>query len=591
MFCSDPTIISSELQFNILSINYSFSDQSLSRLSLHTSRKRHYLRERSLGRYIQELIRRIYILASCLNSFEGTNPFDYEGSIPEQCLSDNYISPASHGSHIGNHGYRTPRYIQVKHNQDAMSNLHRKVLESHDSRFLNPNKTISRKAASRQSSAASSRAGSKVNSRVNSALPSQQNSEDEYDSDDAATVFSRDTQLDDLLEDTTHQGDATWQQTLNERIQEILDRKRSSAGGRELAYSNYTRFLLANYCRDEIHDHTTNLVSAFLKSVKAPATEKEAVLACRALAITIVTDPESYMLGQILPTMKTVLVDAESMNLKALVISTVSITCFLVGSQDDTQNLMNFMLDILAADGSSIGASNESEVLTAAIHAWGILCTSLPDSVNRQSINDDAMGILVGLLKNLHVDVQVAAGECIALLYEMSYTSAEEDMEEEQIEYWRDRGKVLESDEDLLIQKYQPYDEEVDLLNTLARLTTGTKRKMAKKDRKHQHTSFQTIIKGVEYPLLSDGQPRQRLRRNRDSQLSVDAWWKLVRVHGLKRMLMGGWQIHLNQNDKFFRMLELTEEVPHDYRVVRAKPKGKKQTFQRAVIGAEEDDG
>lgn len=370
------------------------------------------------------------------------------------------------------------------------------------------------------------------------------------------TSRSRDTQLDDLLEDSTHQGDATWQETLQERIQEILDRKRSSAGGRELAYSNYTRFLLANYCRDEIHGHTSNLINAFLRSIKAPATDKEAILATRALAITIVTDPENNVLGQILPTMKTALNDTDSMNLKALIISSISVACFLVGSQDDTQKLMNFMLDILAADGSSIRASNESDVLTAAVQAWGLLCTSLPDTIDHQSINDDAMGILVSLLDNSHVEVQVAAGECIALLYEMSFTSADEDMEEDQIEFWRARGKVLEVEDDILVQKYQPYDEEVDLLNTLAKLTTGAKRRMTKKDRKHQHTSFQTILKGVEHPLLSDGVPRQKLSRNRDSQLAVNAWWKLVRVHGLRRMLMGGWQIHLNQNDKFFRMLE-----------------------------------
>ena len=76
-----------------------------------------------------------------------------------------------------------------------MSNLRRKVLEHHNAgdsmnpKLLNPNKTISRKAASRASSAASSRAGSRATSRANSAQVSRQNSEDEYESDDAATVL------------------------------------------------------------------------------------------------------------------------------------------------------------------------------------------------------------------------------------------------------------------------------------------------------------------------------------------------------------------------------------------------------------------
>ena len=74
-----------------------------------------------------------------------------------------------------------------------MSNLHRMVLQpttdQHGPKFLNPNKTISKKAQSRASSAASSRAGSRATSRVNSAQVSRQGSEDEYETDDAATVI------------------------------------------------------------------------------------------------------------------------------------------------------------------------------------------------------------------------------------------------------------------------------------------------------------------------------------------------------------------------------------------------------------------
>lgn len=69
-----------------------------------------------------------------------------------------------------------------------MSNLHRMVLQptsdQHGPKFLNPNKTVSKKAQSRASSTASSRAGSRATSRQ----VSRQVSEDEYETDDAATV-------------------------------------------------------------------------------------------------------------------------------------------------------------------------------------------------------------------------------------------------------------------------------------------------------------------------------------------------------------------------------------------------------------------
>lgn len=72
-----------------------------------------------------------------------------------------------------------------------------------------------------------------------------------------------------------------WEEVLADRIEEICDRKRSSVEGRELAYSAYIRFLLANYARDEIGGRTTELVDAFLKSIKGGRSERESALAVR----------------------------------------------------------------------------------------------------------------------------------------------------------------------------------------------------------------------------------------------------------------------------------------------------------------------
>jgi len=165
------------------------------------------------------------------------------------------------------------------------------------------------------------------------------------------------------------------------------------------------------------------------------------------------------------------------------------------------------------------------------------------------------MDIFIEQLESGSVDVQTAAGENIALLYEMSYSEVEDDIDEEQVEFWKKKGKVLKYDESTYIQKYQPYGRENDLLNTLSGLTSGSKRYLNKKDKKTQHSAFQTILKGVEHPLVGDGRPHQKLTVRKDVALAVDEWWKLVRVHGVKSMLRGGWQTHLQLNDSFVRKL------------------------------------
>lgn len=219
----------------------------------------------------------------------------------------------------------------------------------------------------------------------------------------------------------------------------------------------------------------------------------------------------------------------------------------------EVQAMMSYFLDITSSDGELVGAGNSTEVVTAALRGWGLLCTVYTGEP--QDINEEAIDIFVDQLDSASVEVQIAAGENVALLYEMSYSEADENMEEEQIEYWRTRGKVLEYDDQTFIQKYQPYGRENDLLNTISKLTSGAKRHLNKKDRRAQHAAFQTVLKGIEHPLVGDGRPHQKLTVRKDAQLAVDEWWKLVRVHGLKSMLRGGWQTHLQHNESFVRKL------------------------------------
>ena len=70
-----------------------------------------------------------------------------------------------------------------------------------------------------------------------------------------------------------------WRAVLNDRISEILDRKRSSVQGRERSLAIYTRMLTTQYAQEEIRGKEAELVTAFLKSIKSESSEKETILA------------------------------------------------------------------------------------------------------------------------------------------------------------------------------------------------------------------------------------------------------------------------------------------------------------------------
>lgn len=73
----------------------------------------------------------------------------------------------------------------------------------------------------------------------------------------------------------------TWKQDLADRVEEIIDRKRSSIQGREATLASYNHILMSQYAFEEIDPKRSELFPALLKSVKTESSEKETSLALR----------------------------------------------------------------------------------------------------------------------------------------------------------------------------------------------------------------------------------------------------------------------------------------------------------------------
>ena len=104
--------------------------------------------------------------------------------------------------------------------------------------------------------------------------------EDSYISNLCHSVGSIDEML---ASEDSEQSQEAWKAELADRIEEILDRKRSSLQGRETALMAYARILTARYSEEEIRGKETELVTSFLKSIKAETSEKETILGMKGL--------------------------------------------------------------------------------------------------------------------------------------------------------------------------------------------------------------------------------------------------------------------------------------------------------------------
>ncbi len=82
------------------------------------------------------------------------------------------------------------------------------------------------------------------------------------------------------LEDS-EQSPEQWSTELADRIEQLIDRKRSSVQGREESLAAYARILTAHYAKGDIRSKAAELVTAFLKSIKAESSEKETIFALK----------------------------------------------------------------------------------------------------------------------------------------------------------------------------------------------------------------------------------------------------------------------------------------------------------------------
>ncbi|KAF2748324.1 IFRD domain-containing protein [Sporormia fimetaria CBS 119925] len=434
-----------------------------------------------------------------------------------------------------------------------MHDLRRQALES--------GKTVSRKARSRIASGASSKANSAVNSPAHSRAASRANSDDEeYLSD--GTAWSTNS-IDDILngEGAELTPDA-WKAELNTRIEQIVDRKRSSTEGRGDSLRAYAHILMARFSKDEVDRRMSELLPSILWSIKQETTEQETVKALKALAVTIITVDSDDIYDSVADLLRRKISDSESIEVKVGAIHALSIAAFFGGaSETEMEDIMSFLVEIVESDGLFVNAHDEASVVTAALEAWGLLATEVEDM---EDATEAAIEAFVDQLESADAGVQIAAGENIALLYEKSYSPLEADEE-----YEADSEEDGDVSGDKMVKRYTVYRRQDQLLHTLDELAGISGRGISKKDKKSLHSSFADIRNSVEKPTRGPkystaldqdtgrayGAGRMKVKINRSVEVRIDKWWKLQRLNALRRVLQGGFTHQYDENEAVSRCL------------------------------------
>jgi hypothetical protein len=426
--------------------------------------------------------------------------------------------------------------------------------------LLESGKTTSRKARSKTTTPSSSR----NNSRVGSRNGSRNVSDDEGELSDTTQWSSH--SIDELIASAADDDlpQEAWIADLENRINEICDRKRSSVQGREETLQHFNMDLTRHYAQEEITLKINALMPNIMKSIKSGHTERETVLALKALSLLLVTEPSEKLYDEVSGPVKGIVSDAEHAMAKIAAIHTLSIATFYGGAtEEETLKVMDFFLEIISSDGSLIDEDDNGDVVVGALEEWGFLATQIEDL---EDSNEDAMETFIEQLESSNVGVQKAAGENIALLFEKSYTEVESDDEADEVE------TANSNDGEVMVKRYTAYRNVHQLEGKLADLAKASSKRLSKNDRKTLHRTFQDILHTVEKPtrgprystaLDMDGNEygsRLRIKVTQGGSMLIDKWWKFHRLEALKRLLQSGFAVHYEHNQNVFDTLPVDIE-------------------------------
>lgn len=333
--------------------------------------------------------------------------------------------------------------------------------------------------------------------------------------------------------------------------------------GREEALAAFCRLTKYHYAEEEIRASVGELLSAFARSVRNESSVRETTSALRAIELLVITSSDDKIYENAEPVLTRAIRDSTSNVIKAAAIQALgACTIFGGAGEDGILEQMTFLLDIVASDGQSIDAADDPTSVTAALQVWGFLATEIEDF---ESESEEAVQIFMDQLDSSDSTVQIAAGENIALLYEKSYTPQEDDESDDSEDATDEIDKHANEATagPKLLKRYNAYHNTPELERQLQSLATIHTKRISKRDKKSLHSNFASILTTVENPRRG---PRYNMAIDQDTNrhygstltvkigrhgvMSIDRWWKWVRLSALRRILQGGFAEHYFQGNR-----------------------------------------
>ncbi|XP_069902747.1 interferon-related developmental regulator 2 isoform X2 [Globicephala melas] len=318
------------------------------------------------------------------------------------------------------------------------------------------------------------------------------------------------------------------QEDLEEKLKEYVDcLTDKSAKTRQGALESLRLALAAHLLPDFLLERRLTLADALEKCLKKGKGEEQALAAAvlGLLCIQLGPGPKGEELFHSLqPLLVSVLSDSTASPAARLhqCASALGLGCYVAAT--DVQDLVSCLtcLEGIFSRSCGVGGSTAPVVpvslqglLCAALQAWALLLTICP-SAHISRILDRQLPRLPQLLSSESVNLRMAAGETIALLFELT-----RDLEEDFV-----------------------YKDMEALCSALRTLATDSNKYRAKADRRRQRSTFRAVLHSVE-----GGECEEETVRFGLEVLYVDSWARRRVYAAFKDALGSGMHHHLQNNE------------------------------------------
>nr|XP_042906060.1 interferon-related developmental regulator 1 isoform X2 [Parasteatoda tepidariorum] len=219
-----------------------------------------------------------------------------------------------------------------------------------------------------------------------------------------------------------------------------------------------------------------------------------------------------------------------SPSVRAQCASSLGLCCFISCSGAEVvQSTMDSLYSVFS--GSLLKGNGVLPVLkpeisslhSSALLGWNLLLTLLSPPYIMALVNNHFKK-LPQLLDSIDVDLRIAAGETLAVFYELA-RQCREDFEGEDFEFLCDKLRLLATD--------------------------GQKSR-AKRDRRQQRSSFRDILRAIE-----EGEPPDIRIKLKAEILYIDSWCSKRRYDAFCQVLGSGMNLHLKQNELLREIFDL----------------------------------